>query len=142
MIHSSPDAITLRSLPDRRYIEISEGFTRLTGYAAEEVIGKTPSEVGIWSDDSPHTEILENILREGEVREVEFGFRTKSGEHRYATVFRGTTYTRHQRLHAFDQSGHHRTASPRKGNFCNPKEWKPSADWPAALRTTSITCSV
>ena len=86
MIHSSPDAITLRSLPDRRYIEISEGFTRLTGYAAEEVIGKTPSEVGIWSDDSPHTEILENIQREGEVREVEFGFRTKSGEHRYATV--------------------------------------------------------
>src|SRR6266404_460537 len=86
MIHSSPDAITLRSLPDRRYIEISEGFTRLTGYAAEEVIGKTPSEVGIWSDDSSHTEILENIQREGEVREVEFGFRTKSGEHRYATV--------------------------------------------------------
>jgi PAS domain S-box-containing protein len=86
MIHSSPDAITLRSLPDRRYIEISEGFTRLTGYTAEEVIGKTPSEIGIWSDDSPHTEILENIQREGEVREVEFGFQTKSGEHRYATV--------------------------------------------------------
>jgi PAS domain S-box-containing protein len=86
MIHSSPDAITLRSLPDRRYIEVSEGFTRLTGYTAEEVIGKTPSEVGIWSDDSPHTEILQNLQREGEIREVEFGFRTKSGEHRYATV--------------------------------------------------------
>jgi PAS domain S-box-containing protein len=51
----------LRSLPDRRYIEISEGFTRLTGYTAEEVIGKTPSEIGIWSDDAPHTEILENL---------------------------------------------------------------------------------
>jgi two-component system cell cycle sensor histidine kinase/response regulator CckA len=86
MIHSSPDAITLRSLPERRYIEVSDGFTRLTGYTAEEVIGKTPAEVGIWSDDSPHTEILENLQREGEVREVEFGFRTKSGEHRYATV--------------------------------------------------------
>jgi PAS domain S-box-containing protein len=86
MIHSSPDAITLRSLPERRYIEVSDGFTRLTGYTAEEVIGKTPAEVGIWSDDSPHTEILENLQRDGEVREVEFGFRTKSGEHRYATV--------------------------------------------------------
>jgi two-component system cell cycle sensor histidine kinase/response regulator CckA len=86
MIHSSPDAITLRSLPDRRYIEISEGFTRLTGYTAEEVIGKTPSEIGIWSDDAPHTEILENLQRQGAVREVEFSFRTKSGERRYATV--------------------------------------------------------
>jgi two-component system, cell cycle sensor histidine kinase and response regulator CckA len=86
MIHSSPDAITLRSLPDRRYIEVSEGFTRLTGYSAEEVIGKTPTEIGIWSDDSPHAEILENLQREGAVREVEFTFRTKSGEHRYATV--------------------------------------------------------
>src|SRR6266404_6280030 len=86
MIHSSPDAITLRSLPDRRYIEISEGFVRLTGYTAEEVIGKTPSEVGIWSDDAPHSEILENLRRDGEVREVEFAFRTKAGERRYATV--------------------------------------------------------
>jgi two-component system, cell cycle sensor histidine kinase and response regulator CckA len=86
MIHSSPDAITLRSLPDRRYLEVSEGFVRLTGYTAEEVIGKTPSEVGIWSDDSPHSEILENLRRDGEVREVEFAFRTKAGEHRYATV--------------------------------------------------------
>jgi len=86
MIHSSPDAITLRSLPDRRYVEVSEGFTRLTGYTAEEVIGKIPSELGIWSDDTPHTEILQNLRRDGEVRDVEFGFRTKAGEHRYATV--------------------------------------------------------
>jgi len=86
MIHSSPDAITLRSLPDRRYVEVSEGFTRLTGYTAEEVLGKMPSELGIWSDDSPHTEILQNLRRDGEIRDVEFGFRTKAGEHRHAIV--------------------------------------------------------
>src|SRR5258708_37627238 len=86
MIHSTPEAITLRSLPARRYVEVSEGFTRLTGNTAEEVLGKTPSELGIWADDSSHTEILQNLSREGEVRDVEFGFRTKSGEHRYATV--------------------------------------------------------
>ena len=86
MIHSSPDAITLRSLPDRRYIEINQGFVRLTGYTAEEVIGKTPAELGIWSDDASHAEILENLRRDGEVRELEFAFRTKTGELRYATV--------------------------------------------------------
>jgi len=86
MIHSSPDAITLRSLPDRRYIEVSEGFARLTGYTADEVIGKTPSEIGIWSDDSSHAEILEKLRRDGEVHDVEFSFRTKAGELRHATV--------------------------------------------------------
>jgi len=48
MVHSSPDAITLRSLPDRRYLEVNEGFTRLTGYSAEEVLGKTPAELNLW----------------------------------------------------------------------------------------------
>jgi two-component system, cell cycle sensor histidine kinase and response regulator CckA len=86
MIHSSPDAITLRSLPDRRYVEVNEGFARLTGYTAEEVIGKTPSEVGVWSDDPSHIEILEKLIREGGVRDVEFDFRTKGGEHRHGTV--------------------------------------------------------
>ncbi|HWO39336.1 MAG TPA: PAS domain S-box protein, partial [Candidatus Acidoferrum sp.] len=86
MIQSSPDAITLRSLPDRRYVEANEGFARLTGYTADEVIGKTPSEVGIWSDDAPHAEILEKLQRDGEVRDAEFVFRTKTGEDRNATV--------------------------------------------------------
>ena len=86
MIHSSPDAVTLRSLPDRRYVEVNEGFTRLTGYAAEEVIGKTPSEVGIWSDNPSHVEVLEKLQRDEEVRDVEFEFRTKGGEHRYGAV--------------------------------------------------------
>jgi two-component system cell cycle sensor histidine kinase/response regulator CckA len=86
MIHSSPDAVTLRSLPDRRYVEVNEGFSRLTGYTAEEVIGKTPSEVGIWSDNSSHAEVLEKLQRDDEVRDVEFEFRTKGGEHRHGTV--------------------------------------------------------
>ncbi len=86
MIHSSPDAVTLRSLPDRRYVEVNEGFTRLTGYTAEEVVGKTPSEVGIWTDNPSHVEVLEKLQRDDEVRDVEFEFRTKGGEHRYGTV--------------------------------------------------------
>jgi len=86
MIHSSPDAVTLRSLPDRRYVEVNEGFTRLTGYTPEEVIGKTPSEVGIWSDNPSHVEVLQRVQRHDEVRDVEFEFRTKSGEHRYGSV--------------------------------------------------------
>jgi two-component system, cell cycle sensor histidine kinase and response regulator CckA len=86
MVHSSPDAITLRSLPDRRYLEVNEGFTRLIGYSAEEVLGKTPGELNLWVEREPHRTTLEKLEAEGQVTGEEFRFRTKSGEIRYGQV--------------------------------------------------------
>ena len=86
MIQSSPDAITLRSLPERRYIEVNEGFTRLTGYTAQEVQGKTPSELGIWVERKPHERHLQALEQGGQIQAEEFPFRTKSGEIRYGQV--------------------------------------------------------
>jgi PAS domain S-box-containing protein len=86
MVHSSPDAITLRSLPDRRYLEVNEGFTRLTGYSAEEVMGKTPAEIDLWVEQQPHQTTLQMVETEGQVQGEEFRFRTKAGEIRYGRV--------------------------------------------------------
>jgi PAS domain S-box-containing protein len=86
MVHSSPDAITLRSLPDRRYLEVNEGFTRLTGYSAEEVLGKTPAELDLWVEQQPHQTTLQMVETEGQVQGEEFRFRTKTGEIRYGRV--------------------------------------------------------
>jgi PAS domain S-box-containing protein len=86
MVHSSPDAITLRSLPDRRYLEVNEGFTRLTGYSAEEVLGKTPAELDLWVEQRPHQTTLQMVEAEGQVQGEEFRFRTKTGEIRYGRV--------------------------------------------------------
>lgn len=86
MIQSSPDAITLRTLPDRRYLEVNEGFCRMTGYAAEEAIGKTSAELQVWADPEQRGATLEKVLREGEVHEEEFRFRTKSGEIRFGQL--------------------------------------------------------
>lgn len=86
MIQSSPDAITLRTLPERRYLEVNEGFCRMTGYAAEEVIGKTSAELNVWADPEQRGATLQKVLREGEVHEEEFRFRTKSGEIRFGQL--------------------------------------------------------
>src|SRR5436309_435924 len=86
MVHSSPDAITLRSLPDRRYLEVNEGFTRLTGYSAEEVLGKTPGELNLWVEPEPHRTTLERVEAEGQVSGEEFRFRTKSGQRIHVSV--------------------------------------------------------
>ena len=86
MVLSSPDAITLRSLPDRRYLEVNEGFVRLTGYSVEEVLGKTPAELDLWVEQEPHKTTLEMVETQGQVRGEEFRFRTKAGEIRYGRV--------------------------------------------------------
>src|SRR5580704_13637948 len=86
MVHSSPDAITLRSLPDRRYLEVNEGFTRLTGYSAEEVLGKTPGELDLWVEQQPHRATLHMVETQGLVQGEEFRFRTKAGEIRYGQL--------------------------------------------------------
>jgi PAS domain S-box-containing protein len=86
MIRSSPDAITLRSLPERRYLEINDGFTRLTGFAAEEVIGKTPADLGLWVDHLPHLRTYQKLQKAGQVEKEEFRFRTKTGEIRHGRV--------------------------------------------------------
>ena len=86
MIQSSPDAITLRSLPERRYVEVNEGFTRLTGYTAEEVIGKTPADLNLWVEQATRAATLKTLQSKGQVHEEEFKFRTKSGEIRYGQL--------------------------------------------------------
>ena len=86
MIQSSPDAITLRTLPERRYLEVNEGFCRMTGYTAEEAIGKTSAELQVWADPEQRGATLQRVLREGEVHEEEFRFRTKSGEIRFGQL--------------------------------------------------------
>jgi len=64
--HSSPDAIIISERASGRFIEVNEGFHRLSGYRPEEAIGRTSTELGIWSD-SQREDILERLERDGRV---------------------------------------------------------------------------
>ncbi len=64
--HSSPDAIIISDRESGRFIEVNEGFYRLSGYLAEEAIGRTSTELGIWPG-SQRKAILERLKREGRV---------------------------------------------------------------------------
>ena len=48
--HTSPDSININRLSDGMYIDINEGFTRLTDYSREDVLGKTSLDLNIWAD--------------------------------------------------------------------------------------------
>jgi PAS domain S-box-containing protein len=80
----SPMAMTLTSAQDQRYIDVNETFEHLTGYRREDLIGRTPLEVGIWADPPEGAKFVEKVLSGASLRDVEFQFITKEGQTRVA----------------------------------------------------------
>jgi PAS domain S-box-containing protein len=50
LVSTSPDWITLTEFASGRYTMVNPTFLATTGYRAEEVVGRTPSELGLWAD--------------------------------------------------------------------------------------------
>ena len=77
--HSSPDAITITERDSGRYLEVNDGFCRLTGHTSENVIGRTAYDIGIWADN--HRDLLLRDLQEsGRVHHREMQAFSKDGE--------------------------------------------------------------
>jgi PAS domain S-box-containing protein len=86
MIKASPDAITLRTLPDCRYIDVNESFTQMTGYSREEVLGKSIEELNILIDAQKHARLVNKVRQAGDTQDDEFRYRTRAGEVRIGKV--------------------------------------------------------
>ncbi len=76
---SSPLALTITSLKTGRLLEVNETFTRLSGYAREEAVGRTTLELGLWAAPSDREAELAVVAQRGRVRDVEYRFRMKDG---------------------------------------------------------------
>jgi PAS domain S-box-containing protein len=76
----SPMALTLTSARDHRYLDVNETFKRMTGWQRDEVIGRTPFDIGIWVDAVERVEFARRILADGAVRDLEVQFHCKNGE--------------------------------------------------------------
>lgn len=77
--HTSPDAININRLEDGLYVDINEGFSELTGYTREEVLGKTSLELTIWDDPRDREELVRGLKQNGQVNNLEAKFRMKDG---------------------------------------------------------------
>ncbi|HWI10650.1 MAG TPA: ATP-binding protein, partial [Burkholderiaceae bacterium] len=64
-------------------------FTRLTGYTADEVIGRTAVELGLWHDPASRGQLLALLARDGKVTELPVEFVTRSGARVSALVSAG-----------------------------------------------------
>ncbi len=75
---TSPDAVNINRI-DGLYVDINDGFTNLTGYNREDVIGKLSSEINIWMIPEDREKLLQGLHENGFVRNLESQFRCKDG---------------------------------------------------------------
>ncbi len=76
---TSPDSININRLSDGRYVTVNNGFTKMTGYTEDEVIGKTSAEIQIWADIKYRNELVEKLKTTSIVDNFEAKFRMKDG---------------------------------------------------------------
>ncbi len=77
--YTSPDAVNINRLEDGLYIDINEGFTLLTGYTREDVIGKTSVEINIWHNPADRQELVRGLKEKGHYTNLEAKFQRKDG---------------------------------------------------------------
>jgi two-component system, cell cycle sensor histidine kinase and response regulator CckA len=76
---SSPDAVVINRLDDGLYVDINEGFTRITGFTRDDVFGKTALELGIWQDPADRRRLVKGLQEKGFYENLEAQLRMKDG---------------------------------------------------------------
>ena len=82
----SPLALTITALDDGRLVAVNEAFIRGSGYTRDEVIGRSPDEIGLWVEPQRRQERFADLTVGREVPEIEARFRLKSGEVRVGLI--------------------------------------------------------
>ncbi|HET6922551.1 MAG TPA: 7TM diverse intracellular signaling domain-containing protein [Anaeromyxobacteraceae bacterium] len=77
--NTSPDAITLNRLDDGLYVAVNEGFTRLTGYRQDDLLGRTAMEIDIFADPADRERLMAGLRQRAQVQNLEARFRTRDG---------------------------------------------------------------
>ncbi len=75
---TSPDSVNINKM-NGEYVEINDGFTQLTGYTREDVLGVLSSEIRIWARPDDRVKLIKYLTEEGVVENLESLFRCKDG---------------------------------------------------------------
>jgi PAS domain S-box-containing protein len=76
---TSPDCITLSELESGRHTFVNAAFTRLTGYAETEVVGRTATELGLWHDLRERDRLRVALESSGRIAEMPASIATRPG---------------------------------------------------------------
>ena len=85
--HISPVPSVLTKLPERTIVDINPAFEAEFGYERAEAIGRSIAEFGLWADPAEGEQVEQVLLKNRQVRQYEFQFKTKSGNAGYAMFY-------------------------------------------------------
>lgn len=83
---ASPDSISLIERSSGVHLEVNEGFSRLTGYRPDEVLGRSAAELRIWTEDTEHQAMSRELDAEGRIHQREMRIRSKHSGIRIVSV--------------------------------------------------------
>jgi diguanylate cyclase (GGDEF)-like protein/PAS domain S-box-containing protein len=76
---TSPDCVNINRFDNGVYVDVNDGFCKITGYKPEEVLGRTPLEIGMWADPDDRKRFVNILQQNSECRDFETKFRVKDG---------------------------------------------------------------
>ncbi|HYK91608.1 MAG TPA: PAS domain S-box protein, partial [Acidobacteriota bacterium] len=88
VFHYSPMACAIISL-DGEFLNVNENLLRLLKRSADEVIGKSSTDLGFWRSQEERSIFLQKIRSEGSIRNLELEFNDAEGE-RHVGIYFGT----------------------------------------------------
>lgn len=86
IFQTSPDSICIDRLSDGVYVDVNAGFSELSGFMKEEVIGKSSLQINVWNNPTDRERLIAGLKESGYVNNLEIEFRRKDGELRNGLV--------------------------------------------------------
>ncbi|MFP5223252.1 MAG: two-component regulator propeller domain-containing protein [Acidobacteriota bacterium] len=75
----SPVAVAISSLRDSSILQVNKAFCSLTGFSAEEILGRSASDLGLWVDRESRLHMLEEVQKNRVVLNRELDMQARSG---------------------------------------------------------------
>ncbi|WP_157522887.1 PAS domain S-box protein [Mitsuaria sp. 7] len=77
---TSPDVVTLSETVSGRYVMVNKTFELVSGYTADEVLGRSSEELGIWQDIADRERLVEALRQHGRVSDLPASFVNRRGQ--------------------------------------------------------------
>ena len=81
--HLSPNLTTIIDAKTGAYTDVNAAWFNHFGYDADEIIGRTPREIGTWVDTRDNDEFFTDLREHGSIRDREIEAVTKTGQKLY-----------------------------------------------------------
>ena len=75
IFYYNPSPMALSELPSQHFSEINNAFCNATGYAREEILGRSSAEIGLFANPNEQRAVAERLIAEDRISDFELQVR-------------------------------------------------------------------